>query len=411
MDKYILFINFRRLIRESICTFEATHYLGYKVLVIGDTQLPETLSAHVDRFMLCKTNNLDDLLLTINNIKSDIVITSVVCFTETAVESSAIIAHKLNLPGLPIESIKFVRNKDELRKRTFHIDKLPTRIIQKDTDIDSFIQEFGLPVIIKPINTSGSTGIYMINDEKDLETYYKSRASIANPIYDPTISQKQLTFVIEKYIEGQEVSVEGLVYDHKVTIIGITHKVTSHPFKLETCHIFPANLDTETKNMIEEKTTAYILALGLNNTSFHLEGKYKKQEFSLIEIAARPGGCHINSHLVPLATGYNLYKNLIKITLGQEPDPVLTPNKVAGEVFILANQEGLLKGYSNMDNILNHPWVSHVITETPIGTHIELPPKDFRKQRLLGVISTAPSHDQLIKHLEWISQTLTPVFN
>ncbi|MCX8515070.1 MAG: ATP-grasp domain-containing protein [Burkholderiales bacterium] len=410
MNEYILFINFRRQFRESISAFNAAHQLGYKVLVVGDTKLPEMLSEYVDKFVLCKTNNLEELLPTINNLNQEVKIVSVVCFTETAVESSAIIAATLKLPGLPIDAIKSVRNKDELRKRTAHIDKLPTRVIVNDEDINTFIQEFGLPVIIKPINTSGSTGIYMIKDQKDLEIYYQSRVAIANPIYDPTISEKKLTFVIEKYIDGQEVSVEGFVYNKKVTIVGITHKVTSEPFKLEICHISPANVDAKTKKIIEEKTTAYVLALGLNNTSFHLEGKYKEQEFSLIEVAARPGGCHIDSHIVPLATGYDFYKNLIRVTLGIMPDSAPIPNKVAGEIFILAKQEGLLKGYNNMDQVINHPWVSHVFTETSVGTYIELPPKDFRKQRLLGVISTAPSHEGLLKHLEWISQTLTPIF-
>ncbi|UWU67866.1 ATP-grasp domain-containing protein [Bradyrhizobium sp. NC92] len=409
MTEFLLYINYRRLIRESIRAFEAAHRLGYRVAVLGQP-LPPELACYVDEWRQCNPASLVSLESAVEEIRKCIKIAGVVCFTETAVEACAIVAAKLRLPGLPHASVSAVRDKSILRERTQSVSGLTHRLLQNDSDLEEFISVAGLPVIVKPVNASGSTGIYLIREPADLNVFHSTRKKIGNPSYDPTLRRETLTFLAERYIGGQEVSVEGYVCGGEVTVVGITHKLTSDPYCLEVRHIFPADLDGEMRSMIEAKTKDYVLALCLDNASFHLEGKYDGSQFALIEVAARPGGDYIASHLVPLALHYDFYENLARIAVGTAPQPPPAPQRVAGIHYVLAKQEGRLLGYRGLEAVLDHPWVEQAIVETSIGTHIVLPPSDFRLQRLIAVISTAPSQALLTKHLDWVSETITPVF-
>ncbi|MCK1333371.1 MULTISPECIES: ATP-grasp domain-containing protein [unclassified Bradyrhizobium] len=409
MTEFLLYINYRRLIRESIRAFEAAHRLGYRVAVLGQP-LPPELACYVDEWRQCNPASLVSLESAVEEIRKCIQIAGVVCFTETAVEACAIVAAKLRLPGLPHACVSAVRDKSILRERTQSVSGLTHRLLQNDSDLEEFISVAGLPVIVKPVNASGSTGIYLLREPADLNVFHSTSKKIGNPSYDPTLRRETLTFLAERYIGGQEVSVEGYVCGGEVTVVGITHKLTSDPYCLEVRHIFPADLDGEMRSMIEAKTKDYVLALCLDNASFHLEGKYDGPQFALIEVAARPGGDYIASHLVPLALHYDFYENLARIAVGTAPLPPPAPQRVAGIHYVLAKQEGRLLGYRGLEAVLDHPWVEQAIVETSIGTHIVLPPSDFRLQRLIAVISTAPSQALLTKHLDWVSETITPVF-
>lgn len=408
---YLLFVNYRRLLHESICAFSSAHELGYKVLLIA-SDLPEALSPYVDKFERCKTNDLQQLLFVCDKVKNQYDIIGVPALTETAIEASSIIAARFGLVGLSIDSVSSVRNKDVMRKLTRSIDCLPSMVIDANDDVYRFIKEYGYPCIIKPINASGSTGIYYVNKKSDIDLFFSSNQSILNPTYDPTLSHNHLTFVIEKYLQGQEFSVEGFVSNREIYIAGITHKTTSEPFKLEVRHIFPAKLFSKDQDIILTKTKQYIMSLGINNGAFHLEGKFDGTDFMLIEVAGRPGGDYIASSLIYYAKEYNLYKNLLKIYANIVPDAI--PDgfyKVAGVHYIMAQQEGILTGYHGIYEVLSHPWVKQVIVENAIGADIKLPPTDYRKQRLICIISTAPTHLALNQHFDWVQNTLIPIFN
>jgi len=409
MRKFLLYINYRRLLRESIRAFEAAHRLGYSVAVLGQ-RLPPELSCYVDEWRQCNPASLGSLESAVEELTRCIHIAGVVCFTETAVEACAIVAAKLQLPGLPHATVPAVRDKSVLRERTQSVSGLAHRLLQNDGDLEEFIGIAGLPVIVKPVNASGSTGIYLIREPADLDVFHSTSKKIGNPTYDPTLRREAITFLAERYIGGQEVSVEGDVWRGDVTVVGITHKSTSDPYCLEVRHIFPADLDSEMRRIIEETAKGYVLALRLDNASFLLEGKYDGRRFSLIEVAARPGGDYIASHLVPLALDYDFYENLVRIAVGTAPHPPPPPQQVAGIHYVLAKQEGRLLGYRGLEAVLDHPWVQQAIVETPIGTHIVLPPDDVRLQRLIAVISTAPNQALLTNHLDWVSKTITPTF-
>ncbi len=414
---YLLYINFRRLLRESISAFKAAHRLGYAVMVIGKS-LPEVLQPYVDHYEYCDPSDQKMLETCIEKMIRQFVIEGIVCATETAVEASAIIGERLGLPTLSLRTATAVRDKSILREKTKTIDQHVTLLLEIENPeqllakLHAYTQSNGFPYVIKPVNASGSTGIFVVHSQKDIDRFMSAMESIENTQYDTYSRRTQTAFIVEPYLDGQEYSVEGFVFNGEVFIVGVTYKETSEPYRLEIRHVFPALLTNEDERAIHRKVEIYLHALDINNASFHLEGKLQhkqgKVDFYLIETAARPGGDYITSHLVPLALGYDFYENLARVSLKQNPQPVRERTCVAGIHYIFAEKEGILRGYTGLDKIMEHPLVQHIFVEVPQGETIILPPKDFRKQRVIAVLSTASSHAHLQQHLDWVQETLHP---
>ncbi len=249
--KYVLFINFRRLLKEAITGFEAARKLGFKVM-LASSNLPKSLEPFVDKFIKVEQNTKENILPLIKGCD----IAGVIPSTETSIEITALVAKELGLPCMPIENVRYARDKSALREKISH----PSKIIEAEEDA----RDFPLPAIIKPANSSGSTGIYVVKTKEDIEFFLQNKGYVANPSYDIALKKDKTTFVIEKYIDGTEVSVEGFVYNGKVKIVGITSKETTPEWKLEIEHIFPEKLLKNIEDLIKSKTEEIVLMLGFS---------------------------------------------------------------------------------------------------------------------------------------------------
>lgn len=165
------------------------------------------------------------------------------------------------------------------------------------------------PVIIKPNKNSGSRGVVKCNSITELEE------GIAN------VRQfcKDGRYIIEEFIEGDEISVEGFVHNGKLEIIQITDKVLSPPpYNVEMAHIQPSKYINR-KDEIAAYLQKIIEVTGLDNCAIHAELKINNKGIYIIELGPRLGGDYISSHLVPLSTGIYMEQELIKISTDSNP--------------------------------------------------------------------------------------------
>jgi len=164
------------------------------------------------------------------------------------------------------------------------------------------------PVIIKPTNSSGSRGVVLCETPED---FFRS--------VDEAFLESKDEILIEEYLEGDEVSVEALVYNKKVRIIQITDKViTKPPYNVEIGQIQPSIYREKYLERIQDYLQKLIEVLELDNCAIHPEFIITKRGLFLIEMGPRLGGDFITSHLVPLSTGINMEKALIQIATKEE---------------------------------------------------------------------------------------------
>lgn len=200
---------------------------------------------------------------------------------------------------------------------------------------------FKLPLIVKPVDRSGSRGISKVEIIDDLE-------NAINFALNESIVGKA---IIEEFIEGPEVSVEAISWMGKHFILAVTDKVTTGaPHFVELEHHQPSSLTDENLKKIRQTTLKGLNAVGINYGASHTELKLKSNYNPyIVEVGGRMGGDFIGSDLVPISTGYDYLKGVIEVALNTFHEPIIQHNGFSG-VYFLSENTAELSPYFGSDN-------------------------------------------------------------
>ena len=187
------------------------------------------------------------------------------------------------------------------------------------------VSELNYPVIVKPVDRSGSLGVTKISHDHELVPAYKKALKYA-------LSKE---VIIEEFIVGAEVSVEAISQEGKHTILAVTDKVTSGPpHFVELEHHQPSSLSKSTLKEIDGIVLSALDALQIKEGASHVELIISKEgQIYVNEIGARMGGDFIGSDLVYLSTGIDYLKAVLDVSLGTPLDLTITHQKYAGVIF------------------------------------------------------------------------------
>lgn len=404
----VLMVNLRRIKREGLESLLAARRLGYGVILLGRS-IPEFAKPLVDEFRQVDTYDRQASLTAARELARSYEIAGVANFTEIDVQLVAAIAADLGLPGMSEAAALRARNKYAMKDALRHLDGVLPRFARVTSlaELRAAVAEIGLPAVVKPTGASGSKGIFELREPRDLEPAMELLAAIARPDFDPVFRQFGAEFIVEEFLDGTEVSIEGFVAGGEVHIVTITDKVTSIPFHLELEHKVPSALPAEAWAEIGATTKDIVAALEFDNCAFHLEAKWSDRGMRFIEIAGRPAGDYIGSHLVPLATGVDFFENVIRVATGMplrlEHDRRLN----AGLRFVLAERAGRFEEIAGLRGVCEDPHVDHVFYEIPAGMEVALPPRHFGQQRVAAVIARHPDRTGLEAVLARVSSEVT----
>ena len=254
--------------------------------------------------------------------------------SDVAAPTVAYIAEKMGLIGNSYESACKANNKYEMRK-IFSKAGVPSpkyRLLHTLKDAEEF--NFGFPLIVKPVDRSGSLGVAKVNCKSEL-------GGAALKALECSFCKQA---IVEEYVEGREISVEFISCNGKHYPLQITDKVTTgSPHFVELEHHQPADLSIEMYDMIYALTDKVLTALGITNGASHSEYRITDDgRVVVMEIGGRMGGDFIGSDLVRLSTGYDFLQGVIEVALGSFSEPKFTSRKYAGVYFLCKETERLL---------------------------------------------------------------------
>ena len=249
------------------------------------------------------------------------------------------VADAMGLVGNSLECTQLSTNKASMREAfAKNGDPSPSFFVTRkgdSTNDPAFrknLEKIHFPVIVKPVDRSGSRGVTLVTDDKDL----------IPAIEDARGQSFSGDVIIESFIHGKEYSVECLSCRGVHTLLQITEKFTTGiPHFIETGHREPALLPPE----IRQKAGAVVLhaldSLKITNGASHSEIRIDKDgTVMLIEIGARMGGDFIGSHLLPITCGFDYVKAVIDISLGEIVHPqVSCTGKEASVRYILTEDD------------------------------------------------------------------------
>lgn len=242
------------------------------------------------------------------------------------------VAANMGLIGNSMECTKRSTNKHEMRYYfEMNNDASPRSLLVEGLkDLESITLNF--PVIVKPVDRSGSRGITKVFSKQDLPEAIEA-------------AKKQgfrQEVLVEEFLPGKEYSVECISWKGQHHFLALTEKYTTgNPHYIETGHLEPAQVGEETLKRIKNIVFHALNTLQIMYGASHTEIKVSEDgSIGIIEIGARMGGDLIGSDLVEISTGIDFVHAVIQIALGEKPDLVKRKEHAAAAVrFIFSHED------------------------------------------------------------------------
>lgn len=266
--------------------------------------------------------------------------------TDFSVLTMSRIAEELHLPGINYQSAKVIKNKALVRKRLFEANADDTGIsyeIDSVEDIADLLPKIKFPVMMKPVDGSGSRGASKVEKAEDF-------VKAAEFAMNGSITHRA---VAEPFIEGKEYGVESFVDNGVIHVLGVMQKdMTEPPYYAELGHAIPSGLTPELETKVKSCVYRAIFALGVNHGSVNMDLLITNEgNVHIVDVGARMGGNLIGSHIIPMGTGIDYMGNMIRAAVGDATNwkPEWQPKPVATK--LLALTPGIIKKLPNFDQI------------------------------------------------------------
>lgn len=283
--------------------------------------------------------------------------------TDFAVRTVADVAEALGLPGISPASAQRATDK-RLMRRAFLAAGAPAPLFVEVNDRAAALRaadRIGYPVALKIPGSAGSRGVYRVATPGELRQRYQ-QARLLEPSAD---------LLVEEWLNGPEISVEGCCVGCETHVIQITDKqLFDGPHPVEAGHTQPSRLSPSVQQEIRRVAVAGITALGFEDCGFHAELKVTESGPRLIEIAARLGGDRISTHLTPLSTGVNLVRATLEIALGRKPRLIPGPARGAAIRYFQVPATGFLQQVQGLEDLACLPNLEYLSTETERGERL-----------------------------------------
>ena len=279
--------------------------------------------------------------------------------------SVAFINQELKLDGLSLTQAKVTNNKGEMRKflkeNHFSQPEFKTSSSKKEC-YDWLEKQAGRKFVVKPVDNMGARGVIYLPGKKDISFSFElaQRESISNEV------------IIEEFIEGNELSVDALVYEGKCYLTGLADRIIERlndMYFLEIGHNLPTRQNKRIIKKIACSLQDFADALGaLEGKPYHGALKAdmivtKDEKIYINEIASRLSGGFMSTHTFRYASGLNLMAAYLDL---------IFKRKVAFHSFI---------------DELSYPYhcIERAIVVSPgLIKEINIPPKGFKTEE--GVV-------------------------
>lgn len=324
--------------KQQVVAIEKAKELGYETIVCD--YLPDNpgrLSAH--RFYQVSTTDKEAVLDIAIREKIDGILAYA---SDPAAPTAAYVAEQLCLPGNPYRSVEILCNKDQFRKfladNDFHTPKAVsfdhTNILPED------IAQLRWPLIVKPVDSSGSKGVALVTEFSDL----KERLD-----YAMTFSRCGRV-ILEEYVEmyGEQVAGDGLSIDGQLVVacFGDDHfdKNCDNPF-VPVAATFPCTLPADVQARIHAEIQRLLTLLDMKTCTYNFDIRVGLDgNIYLMEIAPRSGGNYI-PQIVHRMTGVDMVESAVRGAMGE---PITLSNETGTHSFcgyyaLHTNTAGILK--------------------------------------------------------------------
>ena len=291
-------------------------------------------------------------------------IDAVVSTDEEATVLAAIISAALSLPHNPVTATAAAKDKQRLREILTSA-SVPTpsfQVFSTDEPAEEIARRILYPCVIKPTFLSASRGVIRADDPKRFQAAFQRLSQI---LKDPEVKRlggaAAKRVLVEQFISGKEVALEGLLQDGRLSLLALFDKPDplDGPFFEETLYITPSRLPEPVQKEVVACAQQATSARGLIKGPIHAELRINNQGAFIIEVAARSIG-GLCSRTLRFGVGLTLEEIILRDALRLPIESLERQRKAAGVMMIPIPRPGILKDHAGVDEARNVPGIEEV---------------------------------------------------
>lgn len=322
---------------QQIVAITTAKKMGYYTILCD--YLPDNPGQyHADKFYQVSTTDKMSILEVAKNEKIDGIVAYA---SDPAAPTAAFVSEKLGLSTNPYDSVEILCNKNKFREflKNNGFNSPKTYCFETVNEAKSKIDEYEFPIIVKPVDSSGSKGVTVLYDSDKLDNAIEFALSFS----------RCKKVVIESFIEKKHSYLIGgdiFVLSGKIEIWGLMncHRDSNVNSLVPVGKSYPSSIsDSDMKNV---KITLQNLVdkLEIKNGAMNVEVIIdKNDDVWLIDIGPRNGG-----NMIPDLLGYIFNIDVIEMTIKCAMGEIINFKPEAQEVFFAThnlhtNKNGIFK--------------------------------------------------------------------
>lgn len=264
-----------------------------------------------DRFYLISTTDKEAVL----KIAKKEQVEGVVAYaSDPAAQTAAYVAAKLNLPSNPYESVRILSEKHLFRKflqeHNFNVPRSISFTLFNEEILEA-VSGFNYPILVKPVDSSGSKGISRIYGAQDLEGAFRFASE----------HSRNKIIQIEEYIRMDHAYIVGgdiFVVNGKVKFWGLLNCHRDYDVNplVPVGKSYPLDMSRYRIEIIHQEIQRLINSLKLQFGAFNVELLFNENDqLYFIEMGPRNGGNMIPD-LLSMISGKNMIAATIECAMG-----------------------------------------------------------------------------------------------
>ena len=272
--------------------------------------------------------------------------------SDVSAPTAAYVAEKLGLPTNPYESVKILTQKNLFRE---FMDRNQLRMpggksFQSRRQAQDYFDSLTLPVMVKPIDASGSKGVVKVSERADFGEAYREAMSYS-------ISRK---IIIEKFIQkkGYQIDGDGFIRDGKIVFFGVMDQHNNllcnpyAPIGLSCPSVQDGGYQKEARALIGGIFEKLHMRFGAFNFEYIIGGD---GEIYILEIGPRNGGNFIPD-TIKYARDVDMIEASIRACVGDEYGESLVAGKqrIASSYVVHSMKSGVFRELKIHEKVKPH---------------------------------------------------------
>ncbi len=295
---------------------------------------------------------------------------------------AAMAAAALGLRHNPVDAVTAARDKHRMRA-VLAAAGLPSphsTLVSIDENPEEAARRVSFPCVVKPLFLSASRGVIRADDPAQFVAAFQRVVAILRrpevAVQGGALAQQIL---VETFIPGIEVAVEGLLSEGKLKVLALFDKPDplEGPFFEETIYVTPSRHPAPVQQSVVACTAEAVNALGLRHGPVHAELRVNDQGPWILEMAPRSIG-GLCSRTLRFGAGISLEEMILRDAMGLEVASLEREGRAAGVMMIPIPQAGTLREVRGQDEARRVPGIEEIRITIAVGHEVVPLPEGTR---------------------------------